>query len=57
MSDVLLAEVTLKIKKPWHIKQLWMSVKPGFSFVVYFRSFFCPHLVTLTTYCKTKNAI
>lgn len=29
MRDVLLAEVTLKIKKPWHINQQWTSVEFG----------------------------
>lgn len=32
MRDVLLAEVTLKIKKTWHIKWQFKSVKSGGCF-------------------------
>lgn len=39
MRDVLLAEVTFKIKKNWHIKRQWKSVKFGgyifFFFLLY----------------------
>lgn len=40
MRDVLLAEVTLKIKKTWHINWQLKSVKLGgfFYFVVLFES-------------------
>jgi len=41
MRDVLLAEVTLKIKKTWHIKWQLKSVKHDGYFCLFYFSLFC----------------